>query len=365
MLQMEIVNQLTEMMSEQKVDAVIVGPSSDLQYLTGLAPYADERFKALVVLADKRCFYICPSLYYEETVNTLGEDSKIYVWDDTSGFLSALDKAKTEYGLVGKRIAVNEGIRAIDMLDLQDFLGGSFVKADKMLEQLRIIKSNSERQNLRRAAEIIDEVVMDLTKYIRPGLREKDVKRKVEELCIEKGASGISFEPLIASGPNSSMPHYNDDKRVIEEKDIVIIDIGCKYNGYCSDITRTVFVGEPTDEQRKIYEIVLEANRQGERCIREGLAAEDVDKAVRDVIEKAGYGKYFIHRTGHGIGVAVHEAPYINTGNRLALKSGMAFSIEPGIYLPGKFGVRIEDIVVVDGDKAEVLNKCPKELIAI
>jgi len=365
MLKLEIVDRLRDMMSEQNVDAVIVGPSSDLQYLTDLAPYSDERFKALVVLADKSCFYICPSLYYEETVNTLGKDSKIYVWEDTSGFLSAWDKAKTEYDLVGKRIAVNEGIRAIDMLDLQNFIGGSFVKADGMLEQLRIIKGDSERENLRKAADIIDKVVMDLTKYIRPGLREKDVKRKVEELCIENGASGISFEPLVASGPNSSMPHYNDDKRVIQERDIVILDIGCKYNGYCSDITRTVFVGEPTDEQRKIYEIVKEANRQGEMCIKEGMPAAEVDKAVRKVIEDAGYGEYFIHRTGHGIGVAVHEAPYIHQANKQTLKTGMAFSIEPGIYLPGKFGVRIEDIVIVDGEKAEVLNKCTKDLIVI
>jgi len=352
-------------MAEQNVDAVIVGPSSDLQYLTDLSPYADERFKALVILAAKSCFYICPALYYEETVNTLGKDSKIYVWDDTSGFLSAWDKAKEEYGLADKRIAVNEGIRAIDMIDLQNFLGGSFVKADGMLEQLRITKSNIERENLRKAAEIIDEVVVELTKYIRPGLREKDVKRKVEELCIEKGASGVSFEPLIASGPNSSMPHYNDDKRIIQERDIIIIDIGCKYNNYCSDITRTIFIGEPTDEQRKIYEIVKEANRQGELCIKEGMPAAEVDKVVRSVIEKAGYGEYFIHRTGHGIGVAVHEAPYIHQANTQKLRTGMAFSIEPGIYLPGKFGVRIEDIVVVDGDKAEVLNKCPKDIIVI
>jgi Xaa-Pro dipeptidase len=358
------ISDLAKSMADKDINALFVGPSSDLQYLTGLSPFADERFKALVILADGRYFYICPALYLEETKKEIGEDIKIYVWDDSSGFLNALKEVNKDFDIEGKRIAVNEGIRAIDLLDIKQLIPAEYVKACELLGRLRIIKDETEQENMRKAAEIIDEAVVDLTKFIRPGMTEKDVKDRLEDFCLERGSS-FSFPPIIASGPNSSMPHYNDYSRRIQEKDIVILDIGCVYNGYCSDTTRTVFVGEPTEEQKKVYNVVLEANKQAEQFVREGVKASDIDKKARSVIEDAGYGEYFVHRTGHGIGVAVHEEPYIMQSNDMVIEEGMAFSIEPGIYLPGKFGVRIEDIVIAKKDGAEVLNKSPKDDIII
>ena len=184
-------------------------------------------------------------------------------------------------------------------------------------------------------------------------------------MLIEFGGEELSFEPIVASGPNGSMPHYNDDKRVIEEQDLVILDFGCRYKGYCSDTSRTVFIGEPTEEQKKVYEIVLRANREAEKAVKEGVTAGEIDRIARKIITDEGYGEYFINRTGHGIGVEIHEEPFIKEGNKEILKSGMAFSVEPGIYIPGKFGMRVEDIVIVDGEKARILNKSNKEMTIV
>jgi len=161
------------------------------------------------------------------------------------------------------------------------------------------------------------------------------------------------------------MPYYCEDLRVIQEKDIIILDLGCKYKGYCSDISRTVFVGGITDEEKKVYDIILRANKAGEETAKQGVKAENVDKASRDIIKSEGYGQYFLNRTGHGIGISVHEAPYIKTGNKQILERGMAFSVEPGIYMQNKFGMRIEDIVVIRADGPEVLNNFTKEIIVI
>ncbi|NLN48124.1 MAG: aminopeptidase P family protein, partial [Clostridiales bacterium] len=205
----------------------------------------------------------------------------------------------------------------------------------------------------------------EIVKFIKPGITEKDIANRLKELLIELGGESLSFDPIVASGPNSSKPHYSEDSRVIEEKDLIILDYGCKYKGYCSDISRTVFVGEPTEEQKKVYEIVLKANMEAEKAVKEGVTAHEVDATAQKVIRENGYGEYILSRTGHGIGIAVHEAPYIRQGNDQVLKTGMAFSVEPGVYIAGKFGMRVEDIVVVDGSGVNVLNKAPKEMTIV
>ena len=359
------INKLADSLKKENIDAVMVGPSPDLEYLTGLTPSADERFKGLFVLSDGRYFYVSPSLYVEETRKGLGDDAKIFIWYDAEGFLKAVQEAKEEFDLSQKRIAVNDGISAVHLIDIQKVVDSKFINGDVLVGHLRIIKSDDEIENLRRASNIIDDVVNDLVDYIRPGLLERDIKKKIEELCLEKGASGLSFDPIVASGPNSSMPHYNQYTRTIQNRDSVLLDLGCRYNGYCSDTTRMVFIGEPTQKQKDVYKAVLEANLTAEAFIKEGVTAEEVDAKARGVLEKAGLGEYFITRTGHGIGVNVHEHPNIVQGNKQVLKNGMAFSIEPSICIPGEFGIRIEDIVVVNEGKAEILNKFTKDLIVI
>jgi len=228
-----------------------------------------------------------------------------------------------------------------------------------------MIKDKEERKYLKKAGKIADKAAAAIVKFIKPGITEKAIKDKIKELLLEYGGESLSFETIVASGPNSSKPHYNSDKRVIKKQDIIVLDFGCKYNGYCSDMSRTVFVGEPTEEMKEVYDIVLRANRKAEATANAGSTAEEVDLAARMIIEEAGYGLNFINRTGHGIGLAVHEEPFIKKGNKIKLKNGMAFSVEPGIYIPGKFGMRVEDIILIENGKGQKLNNYSKEMIII
>ncbi|MGB9975681.1 M24 family metallopeptidase [Thermovenabulum sp.] len=354
-----------KMIKEEGLDALCIGPSPDLEYLTGLNPLSDERFKALFLLKNGLYLYISPELCVEESKEALGEDVPVISWGDSEGFLKAIEKAKEQFGLNNFRIGVNGGIRAVDIIDISGVLNVTFLNATRLMEELRIIKTRDEIEKLKKAAAVADEVAEKIAGYIKPGMTEKDIKEIVEKMLLEFGGEELAFETIVASGPNSSKPHYNEYSRTIQEKDVIILDFGCRVGGFCSDISRTYFVGEPTEEQRKIYDIVLKANIKGEVAVREGVTAEEVDRAARNVIKEAGYGEFFFNRVGHGIGFGVHEAPYIMEGNKTVLKSGMAFSVEPGIYIPGKFGMRVEDIVVVTENGCEVLNKATKDMIVI
>lgn len=359
------IKELSMKLGKAGMGAIIVGPSPDLEYLTGLHFHPDERFKALFVLADGSFFHIVPELYYEEAREKLGSEAEIYRWSDSDGFLSAVKLAESKHGISDITVGVNDGLRAVDLLDMEECLNVSFVNGSGVLERMRLIKSEEERNFLRKAAEIADKVMGEAIKYIRPGLIERDISRRIEELFMELGGCGLSFDSIVASGPNTSKPHYNKADRRIEEKDIIIMDFGCRYNGFCSDISRTVFVGEPTEEQRRIFDIVVRANTKAEELVKPGVTAEQADLAARSVIREAGYGDCFLNRTGHGIGMAVHEGPYIKEGNNQVLEPGMTFSIEPGIYISGRFGMRVEDIVLVTDVGREVLNKYTKDIIIV
>jgi len=357
--------ELSKRTRNESLDGILVGPSSDLEYLTGLHFLPDERFIGLFNLSDGRNFYIIPELYYEETREHLVSDATIFVWSDSDGFLSAINKAKAEFGIKDMALGVNDGIRAVDLLDMWGCLDVKFSNGSGILEKMRLIKNEEERDFLRKAADLADQVVAGIVKYIRPGLLERDIKNKIEELFLEYGGEGLAFDSIVASGPNTSRPHYSGDDRRIEDRDILILDFGCRYKGFCSDISRTVFVGEPTEEQRKIFDIVVKANGAAENLAKPGVTAGEVDLAARSIIREAGYGNCFLNRTGHGIGMAVHEGPYIKEGNKHVLEAGMAFSIEPGIYIAGRFGMRLEDIVLVTETGREVLNKATRDIIIV
>lgn len=365
MLNQKYVDKLCKIMIKNEIDAIMIGPSVDLEFLTNFNPCICERFQAFFILPNGESFHISPELYLEEAEKCLDSHTEIFMWKDSDIFLDAIKGASHKYCLNDKTIAINNAIRGIDLIDIKEILNAKFINGHDILENLRVIKDEDEIKKLKDAAKIADEVMGETINYISPGITEGDIKKKIEELFIQKGAEGLAFKPGVISGPNSSKPHYNKDLRTIEKKDIIILDIGCKVEGFCSDISRTVFVGGISDEEKKIYSIVLRANEAGERIAKKDVTAEDVDKASRGVIKKEGYEKYFLNRTGHGIGFAVHEAPYIRTGNKQRLKKGMAFSIEPGIYLPNKFGIRIEDIVVIGTDGAVILNNFTKEIIVI
>jgi len=241
----------------------------------------------------------------------------------------------------------------------------SFSLASPLMRRMRMRKSPEELEALSKAAAIADTAFEELSQMRIIGMTELEVARSLEAVMLREGAEGAAFETLVASGPNSALPHHRAGQRRIKPGDVVILDFGCRVDGYCSDITRTLVCGKPSALVQDLHEIVLSAQERAVDVIRPGIAAQEVDRAARQVISEAGYADRFTHRTGHGIGLDVHEEPYIVEGNTLTLEEGMTFSVEPGIYLPGKFGVRVEDIVVVTESGALRLNRCSRALKSV
>ena len=249
------------------------------------------------------------------------------------------------------------------MLAVRDSMPMEMVNGVDLLAGQRSQKDDDELELMRESSRIVDKVVAKLQKFIRPGMKERDVATKIPDFFEEEGVIQMSFSPIVASGPNGSMPHYSGGERVIGENDIIILDLGGRYKSYCSDTTRTLFTGTPTEEMKKIYEIVKRSQAAGEAAVKPGATGQDVDRAARQVIIDAGYGEFFFNRVGHGVGLAVHESPYMIEGNDVPLAPGNVFSVEPGIYIPGKFGVRIENLVAVRPDgSGEALNHFTREL---
>jgi Xaa-Pro aminopeptidase len=237
----------------------------------------------------------------------------------------------------------------------------AFDPATPLTRELRMRKEPSEIALLRAAAEATDRVVLALDGVEFAGRTERAVSEQIQEMIRGEGHDLAEFA-IVASGPNAASPHHEASHRVIEEGDTVVVDFGGRWRGYCSDTTRTFVVGEPSPEVAEAFAVLEAAQAAGRAAVRPGVAAEEVDRATRAVIDSAGYGERFIHRTGHGIGLEVHEHPYIVAGNREPLEVGMTFSIEPGIYVPGRFGMRIEDIVACGAGGVDELNRSPRRL---
>jgi Xaa-Pro dipeptidase len=356
------INMLLPLMSECEVNALFVSVSPDLEYLTGLNPIDDERFKGICVYPDGRFFALAPTLCLDEFREDLGNEIEIFPWADTEGPANAMACAFKKYG-VPKILGVNDSVRAADILPIALEHGIILKNARHVVATVRMQKSQNEIDRLCKTGTLADEVLRQLSCFIKPGLTERQLQNKLRDVYESLGGEKITY--VVCAGPNSALPHYNKSSGVIRENDVVLIDFGGRYNGYRSDTTRTFFVGEPTAEQKKIYQIVLEAHLTGESAVKEGVLASDIDHAVRGVIEKAGYGEFFTHRTGHGIGIVAHESPNISATDYTVLRKGMAFSIEPGIYLPGKFGIRIENCVTVTDKGALAFTKFPREMIIL
>ena len=240
--------------------------------------------------------------------------------------------------------------------DIRPVLGSHCV------DDARLCKDAQEIALMRESSHKNDETTLQVIKQLRCGMKESDVADLYKQISASLGSSKPSFSPLICFGANCAEPHHDTDASILKSGDSVILDVGLTWQSYCSDMTRTVFMGTPTDEQKRVYDIVRTANDAGRAAVRPGIPLKEVDRAARKVIEDAGYGPQFIHRTGHGIGLEVHEFPDVSATSEVIAKPGMIFSVEPGIYLPGKFGVRVEDLVVVTEDGCETLNTAPKDL---
>jgi Xaa-Pro aminopeptidase len=290
--------------------------------------------------------------------------------DDVFGVLpwgETEDPIKIVAGLVGAtaRAAIGDRTWAIFLLDLQAALpAAEFLSARELTAALRLIKEPAEVELLRRSAEAADRVAARLATHPFAGKSERRLAREVSDMILEEGCETVGFA-IVASGPNGASPHHEADDRIIGPGDSVVIDFGGTIHGYHSDTTRTFHVGEPNAEYREVYEAVRLAQAGGVDAVRPGVEAQAVDAVAREIIAAAGYGESFIHRLGHGIGLDGHEDPYLVEGNAHHLEPGMTFSIEPGIYLPGRFGVRIEDIVVCTETGVDRLNRSPRDLVVV
>lgn len=355
-------DKLCEVLKNNNVDAILIAPSEELEFMLGHTTHICERFQALFIKATGEYFYVCNMLTFDE-ISMYMDGNKVYGWYDKEGFLPTFKKAMEENGLIGKTIGVNSTERACLVLDMMQNVDVKFVNGKPLLERMRIHKTAEEIENLRIAGKITDDTYYEILKYVKPGMSEKDVVDFIKAEFAKRGAD-FGFA-IVATGENAALPHYADDKRIIEENDVVLCDFGCVYKGLCADMTRTFFVGAVTDEQKKMYDYVLRSQCAGVDAAVNGAFVPDVDKAARDIIDESGYGPTFVTRLGHGIGYSVHEAPDIKQSNPINLEPGMVFSIEPGIYRVGEFGIRIEDIVLVTEDGHELLNNATKELIVV
>ena len=358
------IEKLIEKMKEAELDAVLISPSAEMNFFIGVSPMQCERFQGLFVKADGEMFYVCNLLYGGEMKHELPESIPVYTWFDGEVMSEVVGKVLEEKGLKGKKIGVDSAAQAFNILDLMENAGVTFVNAKLLFEEVRIHKTHEELEGLRAAARLVDEVFNEVLGFVRPGMTEQDVKDFLFNKMTERG--GYDLWAIVACGPNGSYPHYTGSSRTIAEKDVLLMDFGCTLNNMCADMTRTVFIGDATDREKELYRIVKASQETAEDMVKEGAFAPDIDAAARKVLGEYGYAETLINRVGHGIGYMIHEQPEIKASNPRKLEKGMAFSIEPGIYLAGDIGIRIEDIVVINEDgEREILNKSTKELIIL
>ncbi|MCG8563515.1 MAG: Xaa-Pro peptidase family protein [Desulfobacterales bacterium] len=348
---------LAAALEQNQIKVALIPPGGDMNFLIGFDPGGCERFQALFVTADKRLFCVTNKLYAEDMTRALPPQTPVYTWEDSGHFSTAVTRAFADHQLGAGKIGINQNLRAVDYLELsQIFPDFTLVNADPQLSAIRIIKTQAQIAAMERAGSHADAVMDHLKDFIRPGLKEREIRDEILGQFAQRGLSP-SFNPIVASGSNNSRPHYNGDQRTLTEKDVIILDFGCKVDGFCSDTSRTFFLGEPSPRESEIFTIVTQAFQAAAETAAQGVEAGAVDQAARDVITRAGFGEYFINRVGHGIGMDVHEEPYIKGNSRQILEPGMAFSIEPGIYIPGEVGMRVEDIFVINAQgKAQSLN---------
>jgi Xaa-Pro aminopeptidase len=342
------------------LDALVVAPSADLVYLAGYDPPPLERLTCLVVRPKAQPVLVVPALERPLAEDAgAGELAELVSWGETE------DPYELVRGIVGngaERLGCSDRMWAAHLLRLQRAMTDiRFDPASEVMGRLRAIKDTQEVDLLKRAARYADEALARLLQTRLETRTERDVADALTELLMEMGNDHVMFT-IVGAGPNGASPHHEPTGREIHFGDPVVMDFGGRTDGYCSDITRTVAVGRARGELTRVHEIVREAQEEAFQAVRPGVPAQEVDRAARRVIEREGFGQLFMHRTGHGIGLEEHEFPYIVEGNQEPLRPGMCFSIEPGIYLPGEFGVRIEDIVTVTGTGAQRLNHAPRDL---
>lgn len=351
---------LINSMKNNSIDACFIAPGEELLFLVGKTPHLGERLQGLFIKTNGDYFYIVNGVSSDEAIITYGQEN-VYIWYDIDGFIPETKMMFEEKNLIGKTIATSTTVRAFNILEIMANIDVTFVNGKNIVEDMRLYKDNLELELLKQSSRKNDEAMAQIIDYIKPGMTENDVYQKLITIYESLGCE-LEFA-IIASGENSALPHYSDYDRVIEKNDIVLLDIGAKYENFCSDMTRTIFIGNVSKEQRKRYEIVKKAVLEAEKAIQIGTKLAKVDKIARDIVESEYKNIAFNNRLGHGIGYSVHEAPDIKQSSDLVFEKGMVFSIEPGIYDTGNYGIRIEDIVMITDDGPVVLNEFNKDII--
>ncbi|MDX1468069.1 MAG: Xaa-Pro peptidase family protein [Acidimicrobiia bacterium] len=353
------VQRLQQTMADRGVDAAVFSVGADLPYLTGYTATPTERLTVLVVPQDGTPTLVVPQLEAPRvepgafTLTSWGETE-----DPVSLAASSVDTPRL--------VAAGDQMWSVFLLAFQkEWPNADWVSATELTKGLRIRKEPAEIDALRRAAHAVDRVMARIPSEVAfAGRTEREVSRQIAEMVLEEGHETAGFA-IVGSGPNGASPHHEASDRVMEDGDLVVCDFGGSMDGYQSDSTRTFSIGEPSEKQFEVHSVVAAANEAGRSAVGPGVPCQEVDRAARAVIEEAGYGESFIHRTGHGIGLEVHEHPYMVEGNELQLEEGMTFSVEPGIYLPGEFGIRIEDIVACGSEDGDTLNQSLRGLFQV
>jgi Xaa-Pro aminopeptidase len=350
--------------ADSGIDALLITPGPDLRYLTGYDALPLERLTCLVLPANGDAFLVAPRLEVPAAkaspAGNLGIDIKGYGETDSAYAMVA------SFLSTAKVVGLDDHMPAVQVFAFRDAMPDVEQRlAGEVVHPLRVVKTQPEIDALQAAADAIDRVHARVPEWLRAGRTEREVGRDIADAIIEEGHVSVDFV-IVGSGPNGASPHHEVSDRVIGANDIVVVDIGGTMpSGYCSDCTRMYALGTPPADFMAYYPALVEAQATSVASVRPGVTAESVDSAGRDLLTAAGYGEHFIHRTGHGIGLETHENPYIVQGNDQLLEPGMAFSVEPGVYLEGLHGARIEDIVVVTQDGVRALNRRPHELVII
>jgi len=346
------IEKLREFIAEKELDGIIITHRPNLYYFTGSAPILGGY---LLVTADDALFLV-PQLEYEEAKET--SNVPVDAFKRGSELFERLKSFKL------RKLGIEGRTSYSTVQNYRDELGvDEFVLVDEVIKELRMVKTKEELEVIQKACEIADRAMMVALEEISEGKREREIAAKMEYAMKMNGAEKPAFDTIIASGPRSALPHGVASNRRIERGELVVIDEGALYNHYNSDTTRTIVVGSPNEKQKDIYYAVLEAQMKGVEMARPGITAKELDTIVRDVIAEYGYGEYFIHSTGHGVGLEIHEWPRVSQADETVLKPGMVITVEPGIYIPKLGGVRIEDTVVITENGAKRLTRTERELI--
>ena len=354
---MNHLNAITAQLDAYQLDALCITSQPGEYYAVGL------KGEGVVLVTRQGCHYFTDSRYIELAQNTV-TNADVTMVTPHQDHLALASLVLEHYGL--KRVGIEEAYLTVERWQKMKIAfpaDTELVPAGKLLTELRSAKTEEELAVMQKAQDITDQVFAEICEFLHAGVTESEVAAQLTYLQMKHGAEGNSFPPIVASGANGSMPHAIPTAKPIQKGEFVTMDFGCIYQGYCSDMTRTVAIGQPSDEMRRVYDAVLEAQLAGIAAAKAGVPGCDVHNAAWDVLKKYGYGDYFGHGFGHSLGIEIHESPNANRANTKPVPAGAVLSAEPGVSLPGKFGVRTEDVIFLTETGNRILTHAPKHLI--